>query len=111
MAINILDLVQPLLNGCYKMDKEKKMNFNFPLRIDEAKQVKRAQLELSEKYGVKEFYGRALMRGAAALMEESISAPIVDNASAVSIMEIETARRAKKAAAERERRAKKRGQK
>lgn len=93
------------------MDKEKKMNFNFPLRMDESKQVKRAQLELSEKYGVKEFYGRALVRGAAALLEESFSAPIVDNASAVSAMHIEAARRAKKAAAERERRAKKRGQK
>lgn len=94
------------------MEKEKKMNFNFPLRMDEAKQVKRAQLELSEKYGVKEFYGRALVRGAAALLEESVSGQIVDNASEVSIMDIEAARRrAKKAAAERERRAKKRIQK
>ena len=93
------------------MEKEKKMNFNFPLRMDEAKQVKRAQLELSDVCGVKEFYGRALVRGAAALLEESISTPIVNYASKVSSMEIEAARRAKKAAAERERRAKKRAQK
>ena len=89
---------------------EKKVHFNFALGIEEGKQIKRAQLELSESFGVKQFYGRALVRGAAELLKES-GGGIVPIDEAAFIEKVKAEARAKKATAERERRAKKRCQK
>ena len=87
---------------------ERKINFNFPLGIDEGKQVKRAQVEFSETYGVREFYGRALVRGAAELLKER-GGPggLVAVDEAAFIEKVKAEQRAKKAAAERERRRRK----
>ena len=87
---------------------EKKVHFNFALGMEEGKQVKRAQLELSETYGVKEFYGRALVRGAAELLKESGGGLVPIN-EAEFIEKVKAEARAKKAAAERERRRKLKG--
>lgn len=92
------------------MEKEKqKMNFNFPLSVEDGKRVRRAQVEFSESMGIKEFYSRALVAGAELLLSQRKSAPAVSEAAYMAETEAakEKAKRERKAAAERERRRKK----